>query len=101
MIDHHQALPDSEDEDEYTASKCCRQGKREKSAPKKAQTDDGPASADSDPMNLSVPQEDKKHGLEGREQQRGKSCIHQLGLAMPTWWMTTMTTRMWTSRLIF
>lgn len=33
---------------------------------KKARTDDGPGRASDDPMSLSIPVDDKKHGLEVR-----------------------------------
>ena len=76
-MDYHEAHPDSDEE--YTPSVGGRADDREaqdESASKKARTDDGPGRGSNEPMDASDAVEDKKHGLEDKEEQPPKHYKH-------------------------
>ena len=73
VMDYHEAHPDSDEE--YTPSIGGRADDREaqdESASKKARTDDGPGRGSNEPMDANDAVEDKKHGLEDKEEQPPK-----------------------------
>ena len=76
-IDYHDAHPDSDEE--YTPSIGGRADEGEapeESVSKKARTNDEPGRGSNDPMDANDAVEDKKHGLEDKEEQPPKHYKH-------------------------